>query len=1327
VTDDDTEQRSITDYPSTGSQSSDSGPSQSESRAPSASDLDDLYSRLQSDTASPEQIVDELPELIEQAQKEGHEAWKASECINIILTATSPPIDCPELVNVLDNEHLDTVAVITHLLEIYPRDVTRIETSIDLDILESDELSPSERMEGYRALSRLPPDEVIYGELQRTAEMFDGALTLNETYPVGGFFRTYAMRCLETYLRYPQQAPQDCAYQAVTDHPWAATRVVANNINKAKAELLAHLTGVLEGKTASKNFYHGQIVFTICEEYTRNISPNIEQELRSLIQVLLDAGIYPTRWETIISQLIDWLEHEDRSKNNGLVFAAILRAVQNQAIDEKLIDEIVENLTTGNPAPWVDSTLLIAETNPAELIKHLEKLVTTARTSNGAVRTKTCEALAALGKTNSSAVLEAVEPLVEDLEQVKSVQELVEVGSILEASGAYPPPSQLQGLYGSADEQIDETAKKIVRNLRQQFEKENPCLVPGEIDALQSLSEEYSLVRQAGAVTWESPSLDTSKLSLITAIAQLTTAAKTEDPSESEALRDILKGLLDVPPEVFVEGDELIQFVVPSYDSKWIEYAVLGTAFAQLVNPDIRVVLHTPALGGWGTKKDVKEALQQYGIAPSDNMCSVVPLLDLVPTARLTDGDVTVETKRTTVTDEPPYLTLTRDIDPLAQAQADVILYNYLPGIDATNAGQLQQWRRTLANNSVSGSTEDSTALSADGYGEIADKASLTNLVETDEVDPQDFTAGHSDDPTHIEIYSIFTSQHAADRRQHVGPPTDLPVPSLITQDNEREDTSSTTGDRSPEEIHSKVPALTDVQSLVELHAIQSDDEIGELLSKIEDYCDQISDSDISRALRSFKYTIGSLPVPVDLHDTWVQNQIDQGNKWVPRRIHRRRNKIQGLTDKAGFDTELLDEAVVTIDTLLKRLDETNPVSEELLTVLDDAAAESKRVGVLCAKKTYKDMLDAFLTDQASEWVLGDDLLLLDEDSIRELEPDDVDWIISFGPLPPQTAIYYHHPAVEKTIVLGHADGSLEARIHGVEYKRRPFLPHRVDTELPGLEVTTHGKTLDVSDDDTSLTDNLYRTFLSVAAQSHTDDGSQSGSSGQMSRYQIELSGGDEKVMWDVHPMIVRSEEHLVSAGDYVLRSLSRISSGDEIVLIDPDARNELWEEFLRQDWEETDETEAAEEAFMDAVELWHEAVSTGLAAHSNTSDLGDGILGFAREIEPEISVETETVEDWARGVYRAEAPSDLVFRSDLRIGPRHADGVEAVAEAYGSDRMAENWEQVFTRMKAIRATHRQRGSVFWEWLADRACDGSLFDYPGVSRVTITRCENLES
>jgi hypothetical protein len=1252
VGEDDTEQQSLTDYSNGESHPPVSESRQQREQAP-PDEPAELLTWLQHDTTSTEEATSKLPSLIERVRDETTTAWTARKCITHILEDTTPPIDHPELVTILDNEYLETPLVIKHLLEIYPTDATVLESSIDLDFLESDGLTHSERMEAYRGLSRLPPNPDIYDELRSATKIFDGVVKLDKTYPVGGFFQAYSMRCLKAFFEHPHQAPEKCAKQSITDHPWSALRITAANAKQAaESGLLDHLSNTLDGRSVPDGFHNGRIIDLLCEGYIETESSGGKQDLAKVLEASLQAGIQPIQRETVISSLIGLMKGGVDTNRCGRVLATVLDVSDERPINKALIDDI--------------------------------------------------------------------EPIVRQLEHVSSAQDIEDIGHLLKSLSVYPPPPQLKSLYGSTDEEIDSEAKQLVSELRRQFKQRQPILEPGKVEGFRRLSDEYSLVRRTGAITWEAPTLAPHESSIVKTVAQIAVESAEATPEQNQALLNFLEKGSEASPERPEGENNSLQFVVPSYDTEWFDFAVLGAVLAQIVNPDLRIGLHTPATNGWGTKKDVKEALQQYGVASSDNPTEIVPLLDLVPTARMAGDEVKVETTGTTVSDDPPFVTLTRDIEPLAETPADVILYNFLPGIDAMNAAQLWRWRGGYTD----GLAE--TEASTDEYSDIAAQASLANLVQLEDVDIEDVESEHSGDPVHIEMYSIFTSHHAADRRQHVGPPTDLPSPNLVVEDAGQDGVPtnqevSTTDERRPD-----VTGLTRGLSQVDLHSVHTDDEIGELLKKIDDYSKKLNDPDRKRALRGFRYTIGSLPVPVELHDTWVQNQIDEGNKWVPRRIHSRRKGIQALTDDATFDAELIDEAVITIDTLLDRIAESNPLSAELMTVLDDAASRGKKVGILCAKKTYKDMLDVYLKEQATDWVMEDDLRLLDEDTVRELSPGEVDWLITFDPLPPQTAIYYHHLAIEKMIVLGHHDGTLEPRVHGVEHKRRPFLPNGVKQSLPEMEVTSHGRTLERDEIDESLTDNLYQTYLSVAAQSRSDDGRQSGASGTMARYRVEFEEAESSTVLDSHPVIVQSEDHLVSAGEYVLRSLSRINSGDVVVRLESGARKRLWEEFLRKDWEDSEESVQAEEAFMDAVDLWYEAVCEGLDAHSPTDDLGDGILGFAGEIEPNVSVTSEAVADWARSVYRADSPSDLVFQSDLRIGPRNPDGVEAVAEAYGSERMANNWNQVFTRMKAIRATHRQRGRVFWEWLAERACDGEVFDVPGVSTASVTRCIEID-
>lgn len=270
MTNDGSEQRSITDYYDTGNQLSVSEQPATEEEPPETGDPNELLTWLREDTSPEgEEVVGELPELIRQVQSGGYSAWSAGKCIDIILKSTTPPIDCPELVAVLNEEHVDPLPVIEHLLEIYPRDAAGLETPFDSDCLERDELSHTDRMEGYRVLSRLPPDYSIYNELKRTAEMFDGVVDLDKRYPVGGFFQTYAMRCLKTYLRYPQETPGECVHRAIVDHPWQALRVITANAEQAAdTDLLEQLIEVIDERTITEGFYHGRVIATLCDEYT---------------------------------------------------------------------------------------------------------------------------------------------------------------------------------------------------------------------------------------------------------------------------------------------------------------------------------------------------------------------------------------------------------------------------------------------------------------------------------------------------------------------------------------------------------------------------------------------------------------------------------------------------------------------------------------------------------------------------------------------------------------------------------------------------------------------------------------------------------------------------------------------------------------------------------------------------------------------------------------------------------------------------------------------------------------------------------------------------
>jgi len=77
------------------------------------------------------------------------------------------------------------------------------------------------------------------------------------------------------------------------------------------------------------------------------------------------------------------------------------------------------------------------------------------------------------------------------------------------------------------------------------------------------------------------------------------------------------------------------------------------------------------------------------------------------------------------------------------------------------------------------------------------------------------------------------------------------------------------------------------------------------------------------------------------------------------------------------------------------------------------------------------------------------------------------------------------------------------------------------------------------------------------------------------------------------------------------------------------------------------------------------------------------------------------------------------LFRRELTLGPDARDGVEAVAEEFGSEKFQSQWKKVYEFMDSARTTHAKFGSKFWESLADRARRDELFNYPGVEERTV--------
>lgn len=1094
-------------------------------------------------------------------------------------------------------------------------------------------------------------------------------------------------------------APENTIEQTTID------RVVNSVVNEDNDKLVSSL------KVLAAD--HPEMVSNRLDElnaFVNGSKYNEGQILSEVITILSKNG--PEYLFQYIGAIINLIS-DDANGVYGLILSRIFNAVPPHSISEEVIETVVFEVVDNGNSEFNESLATLAKNRTETVGEFTDEMIAELKGSGIAGNKGIVETLAELAKRDTGHIYPDIDPIVAELREATSSEEVDAVGKILINANIYPPPPSLLSLYDSKDERIEQSAKRITRELRSQFADSYDQIVPGDFDHLNGLAEEFTLVHRTGEITWEPVELTGSKQSVFENLAtSISSRISAGEPSENALVGELMDSPFTLSSET-TSKDRYGQVIFPTHDEEWVELSIVGVQMALLTQTDVRAVIHSPAKGGWGTKKDIKKSIQEYAIVANDDPTEVYPLLDLVPTSRINDGEIELEgTKSTNVSSNPPSVTLVRRFNKLLKTPADIVLCNYLPGIDSHNAAYIQDLRGAGHESRSEDETHDYSHQNA---------ASLSSLIETEDVEAEKIDGLHPDDPSVVEMYSIFTAQYGEDRRQYIGPPVDLPDP--ILQVNTELSEPAATGS----ELHEVTDksCLLREKSPLEIHSVKSEQDIGDLLLHIDSAIEQLADSDHISALQSFRYTVESLPVPVDLHDQWIQDQIDQGNRWVPRQVKRRVEGLERLAEQAGLEAQLIDETITTVETITERLQETNPLFEKLLDILDEAVSSNKQVGILVSKKNYKDMIDVYLSGRINDSQLGDNLLLLDEQSVRDITATEVDWLVSFGPLPPQTAIYYHHPAVEKAIIIGYADGTLEDRVSGIDRKRRPYLPEKINTDLPKLEIETFGVEVKTADVDASFTDDLYSTYLSVARQG--DEGkAPSTSSFSFTRYRVHFKDKEAITLTNAHPVILKSDKHLVSRGEYIRRDISDIEDGDVIVPIDHSTRIELWEEFLRQDWEGDEQAEQAEEAFFDAVKLWYDAVETGLEAHADDSGRSSKTRNFAREIAPETTVELDTVIAWARSVDRADSPSDLVFQSDLRIGPRNEEGVKVVAKKYGNERMQNNWEKVFNRMKAIRTVHRQRGSVFWEWLTEQASAGELFDYPGVTEATVERISKVD-
>jgi hypothetical protein len=1300
----------------------------------------------------------------------------------MILEATDPPIDAPSLIGLLDLPWFSRDLLLDHLLNQDQRPLSRIPLELSIDVETIEDLSAKTRMHCYEALARGPGDPNVYSALSRAAGVFDGEIPMpGIDYDPDHWKRESGRRVVLAYVRGRRE---DISAGDLK-------RALQSSFVTVLPELAPHISAItdvdlhemiidrLDDGRGTSYLSDTQFIDQLVEQLLASDVPDTQSAIREIILTGLQNGIDPADRDTVWERI----DRAYRESGDTLLAPITTRLMTPELAHQVGVDNYIDLITAGFPEQFPEQHNDGRAPTPLDQVERFLKTLSAALGSGGAdmltseqmailarvlaVSEGSCErqaarCLSAATHGHQELLVESggLETVLEATASAQNADELQDYGKVLKVAGVYPPPEQVLAHYGSTNEALDSEAKRLARSLRAPYRSNPPGPRPSSLDGtVTDLADQLTIKYLTDTGIWQPLSLSAPDRELLSRTGQ--------------AIQDC----------------EDIQIALPYHDSRAFEVSVLAAVLVILASDnesrstsdsnegrDHRdqlgnapgVAIFSPGTSArWGTFTDIENCMERIGIGTENRAtASATPLIDLVPRGRVDDaGQVEPDTNSTTVAEDPPSLPIVRDLETLSALGPAVALYNFIPEARDSRLNAISAVR----NESSNGDTPaEERAAETETENTREDSRPSVTLLNEDEDGPPLL-------PRHaaVEIYGLYTARKRDDWHIATGPPDSLPNPVLpgsdalrtehvgavsdggapATSDTDVEETL-TPEDTEAEDTEAQIPApetippvsgtrasracavVSDPPALT-VHRVQGDGEMRGALEGLYEAVSGIDGRDPAtrtphNRLQRLKRDLERLPVPAAYHDSWVRDQRAEGTFGVPASLAERHNAARDMVDEYPVVARHISDAVQAIAAAREAIEDENPLFEGLLRILDDAHEAEEHVGILCPKKTHKDILYSYLADQSSIELSELDRLitLLDHDSIRHLGRDDidVDRLVRFGIGERQTAAFYCHPAVDRVDVLAYDGTRPVLRVEQVMAAGFPVFPEQ--TALSVAEPTVDDEVLPVSDaapdtveafidDDRSFEESLFVSFLTDSDDNGGADGGSSGSAAD--HYRIVYESGESQTILDTHPLVVKNRQQLVSEGEYTLQRVAETEAGDTVVVIPTETRNDLWETFLEPHYEGE-----SVDWVIERIELWYEAISTAMETvePEGRESTGGAIYG---EIGDNVPEGRAAVRRWVYSVEEAEEPRELLFRRELTIGPDNTEAVEAVAEEYGDARFRENAEEVFDTMESVRHEHANRGHDFWGDVATKACDGELFNRPGVTEKTVASLSRVNS
>lgn len=474
------------------------------------------------------------------------------------------------------------------------------------------------------------------------------------------------------------------------------------------------------------------------------------------------------------------------------------------------------------------------------------------------------------------------------------------------------------------------------------------------------------------------------------------------------------------------------------------------------------------------------------------------------------------------------------------------------------------------------------------------------------------------------------------------------------------------------------------------IHEFGDADIIEPLNSVYSDFLDldESQTSDLAGDIRDRMYGVHRLSVPVDVYNQWVRQEGLSHGRYAPETTTQLLHSLEQKQDSydLAFVPDYVNTVVDNLETLYETLATTNPKFSFMVEQIDRCLDSQTDLAILFLSGHMQSAFEFGLrttTAHDPDSLDADGIHLCGPDRIRELPS--VDRLILTDDVPAALARYYLAPNADRIDLLDYGD-SLASRLTGwidtevTTLRQALAVPDGTDWPVaPAISREIHrSPEAEAPSDDTSPVPRPDTPAAPGSGDSIVS--STPGDASTPSKIELSTESG-EKFRLESNRSILLYQER-GGETDLVWTTAGRLTPGDRFVIIPDGVRRELYEDTLRELYQE----EMSELEYIDSLQLWWETMRDIRDGYAST-DIIHSLLE-----RHGLDKSHAAVDGWFRAVRAAKTPVDLLEYTELTIGPDSAGDIRIIGETFDRDELVEHAGLIQNVMDRFRQENRERG-----------------------------------